>query len=512
LENIYFTPRRALRAHLAGLRDILRNVDPLSDTANAIPKDPHTLSSLFNLDAVTRPFLSCPKCHHIFPYRPSDLSTQGDPAISHCAHRQTPSSPLCGTPLWERRAIYGGITKLAPKKIYLHHDLKSWLGRLLSRKGIEDLLDSQPHVPSMDPNASVNDIWLSKVFLNLKDSAGLRFYPGPAGEGRLIFSFAMDSFNTFGMKTAKQQVSSTGMWLVCLNFPEHLRFLQENMFLVGVIPGPDKPSKEQINPYLQLVVEDLLEFWTPGVFFSRTYRHQLGKLYKAMLIPVISDMLALRQALGLAAPTAHYFCTFCDLDIDDIEVLDKAEWPSKNLTHIRRFAELWRDATSERDRENIFNACGLRWSPLLNLPYFNPVLYAIVDSMHVLENLHDIHVREYFQINLEVDHGGDGLTEAPLTPEKCVSRTDSGLKRCQKLVRLNEPRMLYELLSLRRKILYTFCVDNKIQGEGHKLIVGTKWVLATNIFRWVCLHVLEVRLLTETGNSRCSDKEPTMWT
>jgi len=42
-----------------------------------------------------------------------------------------------------------------------------------------------------------------------------------------------------------------------------------------------------------------------------------------MLVPVIADMLALHQVIGLPSSTmAHYFCTFCDLDFDDIKVFD----------------------------------------------------------------------------------------------------------------------------------------------------------------------------------------------
>lgn len=70
---------------------------------------------------------------------------------------------------------------------------------------------------------------------------------------------SVDSFNPFHNKTAKQSVSSTGIWLVLLNLPQHLRYLQENMYLAGVIPGPNKPSLSDIYHYIDLVVVELLE-------------------------------------------------------------------------------------------------------------------------------------------------------------------------------------------------------------------------------------------------------------
>ncbi|KDQ52401.1 hypothetical protein JAAARDRAFT_50302 [Jaapia argillacea MUCL 33604] len=71
------------------------------------------------------------------------------------------------------------------------------------------------------------------------------------------------------------------------------------MYLVGVIPGPNKPLVNQINHTLQLVVDNLLEFWDPGVWFSRTANYDLGRLIMAALVPLVADMLAARQVRGI---------------------------------------------------------------------------------------------------------------------------------------------------------------------------------------------------------------------
>ncbi|KAG5222102.1 STE/STE11/BCK1 protein [Salix suchowensis] len=48
---------------------------------------------------------------------------------------------------------------------------------------------------------------------------------------------------------------------------------------------------------------------------------------KALLVPLICDMLGARQVAGLPGTVnAHYFCTTCDLDVDDIDILDIKEW------------------------------------------------------------------------------------------------------------------------------------------------------------------------------------------
>jgi hypothetical protein len=324
--------------------------------------------------------------------------------------------------------------------------------------------------------------------LNLKDHSGNKFYPGPPDEGRLVFSLSVDSFDPLGNKTAKQSISSTGIWLVLLNLPWYLRYRPENLYLAGIIPGIHKPSTHQINHYLELIVKVFLELWHPGVFFSRTHQHRLGMLFKAMLIPVVCDMLAARQIIGYAnAPTAHYFCTLCDLDIHDIEVLDREDWPMKDLAEIRRFATLWRDAGTERDRDSIFEALGWRWSPLFDLPYFNPTLFTVVDSMHTLDlGLLQNHCRELFGI--DVKHiGGDGSPPPHSSPavRQILSDDITKLRSCHKLIMANDSGMLYELLKFDRRELYTICVYYDIRGEGRNNIVGTRWFLAKQINSWV---------------------------
>jgi len=419
LEYIYFTPRRAVRVHLGGLKDILKSTGTHPSLIWEIPKDPHTASSQFRLEGVTHQYISCSSCHSLYPLKLGDSPVNIDQlALPHCPFKKTLSSSLCNTPLWMQHKVGPDLIHFKPCKKYLHQDLKVWLGHLLSRKGIEEILDWPLRTPPPDPDSPIDDIWLSPVFRNLKDSSGQPFLSAPVGEGRLVFSFAMDSFDPFGMKIAKQSASSTRMWLVCLNFPEHMRYLQENVFLASVIQGPDKPSNEQMNHYIQLIVNDLLDFWDPGVFFSRTYQYQLGRLFKAMLVSVVADMLALRQIIGSpGSTTAHYFCTFCDLDYDDIEVFDQSEWSAKDADHICYFARLWKDAACERHQEDIFKACGVRWSALFGLPYWQPIIYSIIESMHVLDwNLSQQHIRNNFQINLSAK-GGDGTAITP-RPEK----------------------------------------------------------------------------------------------
>lgn len=289
----------------------------------AFPKDPRSVHSHFNLDPITSHYLSCANCHKLYPY----FGLEKTALNSSCSHTSTPDGPPCGTSLWKDRAVAGGQFRPVPVRVYQHQDLKSWVGRLICRPRMEKILDEYP-LSQMGDDELANDVWGCEVFKNLKDSRGQPFVPGPQGEGRLVFSLSIDGFQTFGNKIAKQTASSTGIWMVLLNLPWYMRYLPENIYLAGIIPGPNKPSTDEINHYLELVVSDLLDFWGPGIFYSRTHECATGRLFRAMLVPLVCDMLSIRQVIAYAnATTSHYFCMLCDLDIDDIHFIDRQQWP-----------------------------------------------------------------------------------------------------------------------------------------------------------------------------------------
>ncbi|RXW15897.1 hypothetical protein EST38_g9952 [Candolleomyces aberdarensis] len=450
-----------------------------------ISKDPRTLASRFNLDPITSTYISCPECHCLYPYNPIGP----DNNQLNCSFVKTPRSTSCGAALWVDvdRGPLGVVKK--PIRKYVHQGLKPWLGRLLARPEMESILYDYPNtLLNCGGQREATDIWQGEVFRAVKDPSNRPFFPAPAGELRLAFSLSVDSFSPFQNKTAKQTASSTGMWMVLLNLPWHLRYLPQNMYLIGVIPGPKKPSNDEINHYIRLLVNDLKELWTPGVFFSRTYTRPQGRLCQGLLIPLVCDLLAAHQVIGYpGAPTAHYFCTCCDLDIDDINVLNRQEWPAKDIRHIRRYAAIYRDSVSEEDQQAVFSACGWRWSPLFELEYWDPSLFTVIDSMHSLDlNLMQNHIRNLFQIDLK-NNAGEALRAPTQDRVKRVAKDPNDireLRRCQEKIFDNPPHLLYELLHYRRKVLYSFCLDYEILDPGHQLVVGTRWILAKNIYQW----------------------------
>ena len=170
--------------------------------------------------------------------------------------------------------------------------------------------------------------------------------------------------------------------MTCLNIPNEWWYDPENMFLVGLIPGPDKPSLDEINHGIKPLVDDLLDCWDPGLFISHSAMRHHGRRVLAALIPLVCDILGARQTGGFSGVTSTLFCSFCYLTLDHIENFDMNSWKLRDGKTHRRHAQAWRDAKTPEERDAITREFGVRDSELLRLPYWDPITCTILDSMH----------------------------------------------------------------------------------------------------------------------------------
>ena len=99
--------------------------------------------------------------------------------------------------------------------------------------------------------------------------------------------------------------------MVCLNLPPEMQYKLENMFLFGIIPGPNEPPLACFNHYLHILIEELLKFWYSGVQFSCTGACYYGRVVQCALICVVSNLLAARKVNGFAAIGHTQMCAIC---------------------------------------------------------------------------------------------------------------------------------------------------------------------------------------------------------
>ncbi|KIN95636.1 hypothetical protein M404DRAFT_101311, partial [Pisolithus tinctorius Marx 270] len=96
------------------------------------------------------------------------------------------------------------------------------------------------------------DIWDGEVFREFRgpnDKPFLEAYD-PKLEVHLIFSLFVNWFNPLGNKQSGKHISFGIIYLACNNLPVHLQCQMENIYLAGIIPGPQEPLYDQLNHVL----------------------------------------------------------------------------------------------------------------------------------------------------------------------------------------------------------------------------------------------------------------------
>ncbi|KZS89416.1 hypothetical protein SISNIDRAFT_417016 [Sistotremastrum niveocremeum HHB9708] len=171
--------------------------------------------------------------------------------------------------------------------------------------------------------------------------------------------------------------------MVLLSLPAYLRHRIGNVYLAGVVPGPSKPSLDQINKLLTHLVDDLESLWLTGAIF-KTPSCPGGLHVRCALIPLVCDMPAAHEVAGFSSYNSSHFCRICLLTLSDIDNIDVNSWPLRSFDNHIVEALKWRDAADEAERAEIVDTHGLRYSVLLRLSYWNAVLFTVIDSMHAL--------------------------------------------------------------------------------------------------------------------------------
>jgi hypothetical protein len=128
------------------------------------------------------------------------------------------------------------------------------------------------------------------------------------------FGLATDGFNPFSDKTCIW--STWPVMLLVYNLPPLMATKWSFMLLALLIPGKEQVKLENIDVYLQPLIDELQELWQPGVLawdLSKQPNDQLFNL-RAMVIWTINDY----PRNGLFSGCAYQgykACPLCELDI-----------------------------------------------------------------------------------------------------------------------------------------------------------------------------------------------------
>lgn len=430
---------------LKGIRSIVKIAatkggDPdLMKLATELPKDVRTvINAMPYLSPPSKSYACCSECYCIYPF---DRNT-GTTFPERCTYRATPDAKECNCPLrkGERERAHveepymrkqkqeDETKKFLPEHEFLYQDFKHWLAWMFCRSDIAPHLDKFPLAGNHHSDATMKDIW---------DGSILRDLHGPSGDGhfmvqlpnerRLVFSFNFDNLNPGCTRPAGKVAKVGGMYMACLNLPRSIRFHPENIFFVGVVPGPSSPSEEQINPILSPLVDDLLVLWNEGIFLSRTPLHPQGVRVRCAMVPVVCDLPAAHQIAGASLHTSGKPCLQCNISSSDMQNLDYHTWPFYDGETLKTLGRQWRDAATKELQVELLKKHGVRWSEFFRLPYWDPSQHVVVDSMHAFYlGLFQRHCREVWGLDISAKDGAglvfDPLAKPPSKEKMAIGR------------------------------------------------------------------------------------------
>jgi hypothetical protein len=276
-----------------------------------IPCDSRYAEERFNLTTNTTIYAVCPNtnCHAIH----KATFESGSPIPLYpktCSHVEFAGGSQCGTELLRFERVEGKVISV-PVKRFVAFSFKDWLGGMLSRPGLEDVMDKAwGRCKVGGEDREMNDVFDGDMLRSFCGPDGKHFSLG-GDEGRYTFSLGLDFFNPLGNKQSGKKKSIGMVSLVCENLPIEIRYQPENMFLYGVIPGPNEPPLTCLNHYISPLVDELEVFWTPGVHFTRTFNCTYGRVARAALVCVVCDLLAARKTIGFASIKHTQMCAMC---------------------------------------------------------------------------------------------------------------------------------------------------------------------------------------------------------
>ena len=382
-------PDRAMHNLLVFLRILFRNLaetvgHPLLHLlCKLLPKSMQTSRKSISTskDGVVD-YAVCPKCCSIYKLAECYETVNGKKCLADrlCNYIEYPSHPhqskrvKCNTPLMKRVKV-GNTYKLAPKKVFQYCSIEHSLQLLIERKGFIDKCNLWRN--RSIPENMLADIFDGEVWKSLNNGDGA-FLNSPCN---FCFTLNVDWFNPY--KHTKH--SSGGIYLAIQNLPRADRQKIDNIILVGMIPGPKEPEKD-INSFLSPFVEELKTLYEGVALKNCTVR--------AMLTCVSADLPATRKVCGFLSYSAKLGCSKCLKqfptfhgrfhDKQNYSGYEVDTWEPRQTSLHRVHATKIKEAKHVTAEEALQSKHGLRYSVLLDLPYFDVVRYHTVDPMHNL--------------------------------------------------------------------------------------------------------------------------------
>ncbi|KAL6654069.1 hypothetical protein ACP70R_007534 [Stipagrostis hirtigluma subsp. patula] len=217
--------------------------------------------------------------------------------------------PVCHASRWKsvKSGVDGRRVHKVPQKVVRHFPLKKRLQRLFMSSKTAPLI--RWHDEGRTKDAFLRHPADSPAWKHFD-----AIHPDFSSEVRNIrLGLATDGFNPFGNMN-----SSYSIWPIILipyNVPPWLCMKQTNFILSVIVPGKKSPGKD-MDVYMQLTIDDLLECWRDG-FVTYDVSRSEKFLLRAALLWTISDWIG-RGCLSGESLSA---CSHCLMDTSSLRLV-----------------------------------------------------------------------------------------------------------------------------------------------------------------------------------------------
>ena len=331
-------------------------------------------------------YVVCPCCHSVYEYEDCIQSVGGETISKCCRHVSYPNHPQpsrrqqCGAILL-KKVRSGRGHKLVPIKVFPYMPLQKSLQSLANRPDFISACEQWRERMRIFPNAYLGDIYDGRIWHEFNSPIGHNFLSAPMS---YLLTLNVDWFQPF----LHTQYSVGAMYLTIQNLPRNIRCKEENVILVGVLPGPSEP-RLAMNSYLSPFVEELKQGWERG--FAVTTSEGVQVRIRVALTCIACDIPASRKVSGFIGHNASLACNKCLKKFPvqfgtpiDYSGFDRENWTPRSCRLHRSHCQEILQETTKSGMRKMESKYGLRYSVLLDLPYFDPVRFTAIDTMHNL--------------------------------------------------------------------------------------------------------------------------------
>lgn len=194
----------------------------------------------------------------------------------------------------------------------------------------------------------LRDVYDGQVWRDFQEYDGKAFLSAP-------FNYALCLNVDWFQPYDHTKHSEGAAYITVLNLPRKQRYLQENIILLGIIPGPKEPPLN-LNSFLHPFVDELLKLWQGVVM---TCEGGAKVLVRAALLCCACDIPAARKVCGFVGHGALKGCSKCLLNFptdkfgekQDYTNTDRSQWIARTKNDHKVQANRHKSATTRSQQK-----------------------------------------------------------------------------------------------------------------------------------------------------------------